>query len=87
MIKTRCCRSRAGCTGLFSPINRLLGLILMIACAEALAADSYSYSLYDRRQVAEVFANGYPLGRFAGTNTLTISTLLEPYVVQGENVF
>ena len=60
--------------------------LFLSALAGSARADFYWLTVTDRRQQAEVVINGFPLKGFPGTNTQTLSTLLEPYVIAGDNL-
>lgn len=65
----------------------LLGLALLVAASSARAADIYRLTCVDVRQPCVVVVNGFPLQQFVGTNSQTVNTILDPWLIRGENTF
>ena len=65
----------------------LLGFTLLAATPALWSADIYRLTCVDVRQLGVVTVNGFPLQQFVGTNSLTVNTILDPWLFRGENTF
>src|SRR5688572_27563383 len=65
----------------------VLVLALMAATRPAKGAETNHLVLITSaaRQTGEVFVNGFPLLQLSATNSVTISTFAEPFLVNGTN--